>query len=105
MTNSTQVERARLRARRALLAVSTILCSGLAVPAYAQVAAPSPVRSDIDANGVDLFLGTANVDGPTLSVGDGQKHGITWRKFVRGVKGWGDSLTATLTVRGTTVYV
>ena len=105
MTNSTQVERARLRARRALLAVSTILCSGLAVPAYAQVAAPSPVRSDIDANGVDLFLGTANVDGPTLSVGDGQKHGITWRKFVRGVKGWGDSLTATLTVSGTTVYV
>jgi RHS repeat-associated protein len=105
MTNSTHVERARLRARRALLAVSTILCSGLAVPAYAQVAAPSPVRSDIDANGVDLFLGTANVDGPTLSVGDGQKHGITWRKFVRGAKGWGDSLTATLTVSGTTVYV
>jgi RHS repeat-associated protein len=105
MMNSTNVERARLRTRRALLVVSTILCSGLAIPAYGQVAAPSPVRSDIDANGVDLFLGTMNVDGPTLSVGDGKQHGITWRKFVRGAKGWGDSLTATLTVSGTTVYV
>lgn len=105
MMNSTNVERARLRARRALLVVSTILCSGLATPAYAQVAAPSPVRSDIDGNGVDLFLGTMNVDGPALSVGDGKQHGITWRKFVRGAKGWGDSLTATLTVSGTTVYV
>jgi RHS repeat-associated protein len=105
MTNSTNVERARMRARRALLVVSTILCTGLAVPALAQSAAPAPVRNNIDANGVDLFSGTMNVDGPTLSAGNGTQ-GITWQRSLRGNRGWFDTLNGViLSNGGSTVWV
>ena len=91
------------RARRSLFALSTILCSGLAFPALAQVAATPPVRTSIDSNGVDLFLGTMNVDGPILSAGGGSQ-GISWQKFNHG-GGWGDNLVATLNISGTTISV
>ncbi len=67
MTNSTFVERRRLRARRALFTLSTILCSGLAAPAFAD--SPHPNR---DANGVDLTDGTFNLRLPIASIGSGQ---------------------------------
>lgn len=105
MLNLAFVERRRARVRRTALALTTILCSGLAAPSFAQVAAPAPVRSNIDANGVDLFLGTMNVDGPALSAGDGDKQGLTWRKLVRGARGWGDTLVGTLVVSGATTYI
>jgi len=105
MLNSAFVERRRARVRRTALALTTILCSGLAAPSFAQVAAPAPVRSNIDANGVDLFLGTMNVDGPALSAGDGGKQGLTWRKLVRGARGWGDTLVGSLSVSGSQVFV
>ena len=44
--------RARLRMRRALLVMSTILCSGLAAPAWAQTA--SATVDNTDDNGIDL---------------------------------------------------
>ncbi|QDC36371.1 RHS repeat domain-containing protein [Sphingobium fuliginis] len=102
MTTSRQV--ARCRARRSLLGLTTILCTGLVAPAWGQVASAPPVRSSIDSNGVDLFLGTMNVEGPVLSAGGNGAQGLSWQKFNHG-GGWGDNLVATLTVSGSTVYV
>jgi RHS repeat-associated protein len=73
--------------------------------ATAQVADPAPTRASIDGSGVDLFLGTMNVDGPVLSAGGSGPAGLAWRKFNRGGGGWGDNLVATLTVSGSTAYV
>lgn len=93
------------RFARAFLASTAIVGTGFALPAMAQVASPAPVRQSVDANGVDLFLGTMNIDGPTLSAGQAPPQGMAWRKMVRGAGGWGDNLVATLTVSGSTVYV
>ncbi len=103
MTLSTPVERRRRFARRALLSVSTILCSGLAAPAFAQLAAPAPVRQSVDANGVDLFAGTMNVDAPGISMGKGDQ-GLSYHQLNRGM-GWTDSLTAALNQSGNAVTV
>ena len=94
MTLSTSVERRRAFARRSLLSVTTILCSGLAAPAFAQTAAPAPVRQSIDANGVDLFAGTLNVDAPGISMGQGDQ-GLSYRPLNRG-SGWTNSIAAAL---------
>ncbi|MES1975113.1 MAG: hypothetical protein V4472_21860 [Pseudomonadota bacterium] len=51
---STPVGRRRVRARRVLLSLTTILCSGVAVPVLAQTA---PLYRNLDANNVDLTLG------------------------------------------------
>lgn len=101
MTTSRQV--ARRCARRSLLGLTTILCSGLIAPAWGQVALTPPVRTSIDGNGVDLFLGTMNVEGPILSAGSG-KQGLIWQKFNHG-GGWGDNLVAALDISGSTVTV
>jgi RHS repeat-associated protein len=69
MTNSTIVGRRRLRARRTLLALTTVLCSGLAAPALAQSVSPHP---NPDANGVDLTDGTYNLRLAIASVGSGE---------------------------------
>lgn len=95
----------RMRGRRAMLIVSTVLCSGTVVPAFAQVAAPAPVRNNIDQNNVDLFLGTMNIDGPVLSAGDGESQGLTWQKLMRGKNGWGDTIVGTLSVSGAKTFV
>lgn len=65
---STIVER-RFRAR-ALLVLSTALCSSLAAPAFAQVTSP-PYRN-LDANGVDLTLGDFVMNFPEGTIGSGQ---------------------------------
>ena len=85
--NSTSVGRSAVRVRRSLLRVTTILCTGLtpaivARPALAQVS-PAPVRQSIDANGVDLFLGAINYDGPTLSAGQDDRTGLSYRRLSR----------------------
>ena len=67
MTDSTIVERRRLRARRALFAVTTALCSGLAAPAFAD--SPHP---NVDVNGVDLTTGEFTLALPIVSIGSGQ---------------------------------
>ena len=82
MTTSTCVERRRLRARLVLLSISTILCSGLALPAAAQLA-PAPVRHAIDSNGVDLFYGTFTVNGPAISMGQADQ-GLSYQQLNRG---------------------
>ncbi len=103
---------ARPGARRAIARL--LACSILSVPAIgglclipaarAQVAATTPVRQSIDSNGVDLFLGTINADGPALSAGQGEA-GLSWHKLVRSNQVWGDNLVASLSVSGSTVYV
>ncbi len=89
---------------RAFLASTTIVGAGFALPAMAQVSSPSPVRQSIDANGVDLFLGTMNVDGPAMSAGQAAPQGMSWRKVIRGAGGWGDNLVATLSDGGGSAY-
>ena len=66
MTTSTSVERRRLRARLALT-LSTILCSGLAAPAFASTPHPN-----LDTNDVDLTDGTFNPRLPIYAIGSGQ---------------------------------
>ncbi len=87
---------------RALL-VSTVLCVGFAAPAVAQLSPPAPVRQSIDSNGVDLFLGTLNVDAPAISMGQGDQ-GLSYYKFNRG-PGWVDNVVATVNLSGSTITV
>ena len=104
MTTSTSVERRRRLARRTLLSLSTILCSGLAAPAFAQLVAPAPVRQSVDANGVDLFNGTFDADAPGVSMGQGAPQGLSYHLLNRG-NGWTDNLTASLNQSGNMVTV
>ncbi|MFA6606272.1 MAG: hypothetical protein WCS75_04660, partial [Sphingomonas sp.] len=67
MTNSTFVERRRMRTRLALFTLSTILCSGLAAPALASTPHPN-----LDSNDVDLTDGSFNPRLPIFSIGSGQ---------------------------------
>lgn len=93
------------RAVARLLACSMLTAAALlASGARAQVAAVVPVRESIDGNGVDLFLGTMNADGPVLSAGQ-TDAGLSWNKLARGNQAWGDNLVATLSVSGSTVVV
>jgi RHS repeat-associated protein len=56
------------RARLALLSLTTILCSGLAAPAFAQTA---PDFRNLDANGVDAINGDLVLDVSEASIGSG----------------------------------
>ena len=87
-----------------ILATTAIGGAVLAPAARAQTAAPTPVRESIDANGVDLFLGTMNADGPVLSAGQSGAQGLAYRKLFR-TGGSGDNLMASLSVSGSNVYV
>lgn len=100
-------------ARRAIARL--LACSILSVPvigglcltpaARAQVAAAAPVRESVDANGVDLFLGTMNANGPVLSAGQSGAQGLSYYKLYRGNTGWGDNIMASLTVSGSSVLI
>ncbi len=95
----------RLRARRALLIATTVLMGGCSSAALAQAyaAAPPPVRQSVDANGVDLFLGTFNARGPSLNMGQSDQ-GVEYHQVNTGA-GWGDNLIAQLVVNGSTYTV
>ncbi|HQV03030.1 MULTISPECIES: RHS repeat-associated core domain-containing protein [unclassified Novosphingobium] len=56
--------------RRALLCLSTVLATGIALPAFAQSADP-PVREAVDERGVNLATGAVTVPRHTLTVGSG----------------------------------
>lgn len=86
-----------------ILATTAIGGALLGPVARAQTAATVPVRESIDANGVDLFLGTMNADGPALSAGQSGAQGLTYRKLSR--NGWGDNLMASLSVSGSNVVI
>lgn len=59
------------RARLALLSLSTILCTGLAAPAMAQIA---PTYRNLDANGVDLTHGDYVMGLVEGSIGSGESE-------------------------------
>lgn len=103
MMNSTHVAGRRLRARRALLSVTTILAAGIALPAQAQLAAPAPVRQSIDENGVDVLRGTVTVGGPVLTIG-ANGEGLSYQKVNRN-GAWGDTLVPTLNRTGDVITI
>lgn len=90
-------------ARQFAWSLSTILATGLATPTLAQLVAPAPVRQSIDANGVDLFQGTFNVDAPSVTIGQGDTA-LTYYRLSRG-SGWTDNLIATLNQTSSTMTV
>lgn len=95
------------RISRMLLTVSTVLASGMVVPAFAQTAPTSgtvPVRQSVDENGVDLFLGKMNYDGPALSAGQDDVMGISYRQITRSGAA-GDSIWASLYESNGIAYV
>jgi RHS repeat-associated protein len=92
MTSIT-VERRRLRARIAMLSFSTILCSGLAAPAFAQSAPPQHV--DVDQNGVDLVSGNYVTSLTEGSIGSGE-GAVSLTRFRNGSSNWIDNWTGGL---------
>ncbi|THD34612.1 MAG: hypothetical protein E7773_14640 [Sphingomonas sp.] len=60
------------------------------------------MRESIDGNGIDLFLGTFNVNAPALTIGASQ--GLSYYKLSRG-GGWFDNLTGSMDLTGTTMTV
>ena len=89
---------------RATMASSSLLALGLATQAIAQTVPAPPVRSTIDANGVDLFLGTMNVNGPALTIGQSEPQGMRYFRFNRG-SGWSDNVMAALNQAGSLMTV
>jgi RHS repeat-associated protein len=92
---------AKLLARSLL--VSASLLSITAQRAHAQAVVAPPVRSSVDGNGVDLFLGTINVSSPAVSVGQGDSA-LEFQRYWRG-SGWADPLTVALNKGGSTIVV
>ena len=88
-----------LAARRAALCLSTILATGLALPAFAQSAAAPELRRNNDEHGVDLTTGTYNlalVEGDIGNAGEGIKLVRYW-----GQAGFKDNWSGDLRVTGT----
>lgn len=106
MPNSIGVERKNLRARRTLLAVSTILCSGLAAPALAQSQSPvsvPPARETIDDNGVDLGSGNFNLTVRQVSIGNGKSSLKFERYWV--TDGWRNNFSMSIRASGSKAIV
>lgn len=101
--NGGQSVSSRLNRCRAHLLV-TCLAAAVSSPAFAQLAPPPPVRQSVDANGVDLFLGTFNVTGPVLSIGSSSPQGLSYYKINAG-SGWSDNLIAVMNIGGSTYTV
>jgi RHS repeat-associated protein len=95
MTYPTPVGRGRPFARRALLALSTILAGGLAVPALAQTAMPPPpLYPSVDENGVDVSGGSFAFSLVEASVGEADQGLSLVRSWSKG--GWNDLSTANM---------
>ncbi len=75
MASSILTDCRRLRSRRLLLAVSTILCSGLVAPiaAIGQTAdqPPAPTVAAVDENGINLMTGNYVPGGEDIAIGQG----------------------------------
>jgi YD repeat-containing protein len=89
--------------RAGALSCALLASTALTTPAAAQLVAPAPVRQSIDANGVDLFLGTMNLNAPALTMGQADQ-GLAYYRLTRG-GGWTDNIVATLNQSGSVVTV
>ena len=103
-------DRSRVLKRLHLAMVaSTILTSGLAVPAFAQTGnsiAPPPVRQPIDENGVDVLRATINVGHEDISIGGGGALGLSYGQSSASSTAstfWRDSVAGTLNQSGSVV--
>ena len=87
-----------------ILALTTVIAL-FAAPqmAEAQTAPAGPVRQTVDANGVDLFLGTLSLTGPALVLGS-EGNTLTYFRWSKG-SGWSDNLTGFLNLSGSTMTV
>src|SRR5688572_27463763 len=90
--------------RRSAACACLLATTAIASPVFAQTVPPPPVRQSIDGNGVDLFLGTMNVDAPALTIG-GADNGLSYYKLMRGGSWLTDNMTARLNLSGTTMTV
>ena len=113
MSHPTSVGRGRPVARRALLALTTALCTGsiasgvvLASPAAAQsqTQQPTPPRDyNVDANGVDLVTGKLYLASTDLTIGNGNA-GLSYSRNRRAL-GYDDQYDTALNVDGATITV
>lgn len=74
----------RSKARLAVLWLSTALCSGIAIPAVAQLAAPPPEHKSIDQNGVDLFAGAISRPIAEVAIGAMNQGGLSYVRQLDG---------------------
>ncbi len=84
------------------LCLTTMLCSGFAVPALAQ--STPPIRQSVDPNGVDLFLGTVNLSTTDVSIGSNDMQGLSFRRFWQGTA-LRDNVNAQMTLSGNVMTV
>ncbi|MEQ1709496.1 MAG: RHS repeat-associated core domain-containing protein [Terricaulis sp.] len=76
------------------------------LPASAQSIPPPPVRSAVDANGVDLTTGILRIAMPGIAVGQPGAGGLSYaRVFDSGAQAWRDNLTGTINSSGATYTV
>lgn len=101
MANLALAERGR--SRRAVLALSTVLCAGLAAPAFAQTAPTPSIRPSVDSNGVDVFSGTFTVAAPGISIGPDGAGGLSYRRIYTTDRAWYGTLDPWISVTNTTV--
>lgn len=90
------------RAVAKLLAYSMLASTSFLSMASQAIAQTAPVRESVDGNGVDLFLGTFNVDAPQVTIGKDQGLSFGW--FWRG-GGWADSTKGDMSNYGSTMLV
>lgn len=91
-----------IRNRLLLLGLTTTLCSGLAAPAFAQIA--PPIHTSVDANGVDLISGNYVTTITEGSIGSGP-GAVSLLRARMGQSDWVDNWTGGLfqqTTNGTT---
>ncbi|MDQ0248410.1 RHS repeat-associated protein [Sphingomonas kyeonggiensis] len=90
---------------RSVLLISTVLSTGvMGMAAKGQTVAPPPPRESIDANGVDLFLGTMNAETNKLQMGSGENSASFYLMF-KGNIGWSDNVASRITIYGTRAVV
>jgi RHS repeat-associated protein len=89
---------------KGILALSIAVAASVAPQfAHAQTAPAGPVRENVDANGVDLFLGTLSLTGPALVLGS-EGNTLTYFRWSKG-GGWSDNLTGFMNLSGSTITV
>ncbi|MBV8594488.1 MAG: hypothetical protein JOZ27_09335, partial [Caulobacteraceae bacterium] len=94
--------RLRFDASFAALAVALASFPSIAL-AQGMIAAPPPVRSTVDANGVDLITGALTINTRDLSIGQGEGALTYSRSMIAG--GWTDNQIGTISSNGTTLTV
>lgn len=86
-----------------LLGALAILSSVATAHAQGIATSPPPIRSSVDANGVDLVIGALVVSTPQLSIGQGE-GALTYVRNLTAT-GWVDNAIGTINVNGSAITV